>query len=140
MFINIILYIPKYLNCKWSLTSQPTKLPTLAYIIDGQAAKQKFLYIHRAGQFLIQTNSRSAGKEVSVLNGARRFINVFTRTYHWVISSIHSFYNINFNIILPLTSHIFRVCVTNVIHLILLNFMLLKCIIEFMQGMKCKKF
>jgi hypothetical protein len=109
MFINTILFTTKSLNSKWSLTSPPTKLPTLTYYIDGQAAKQKCLYLHPAGQFLIQANSRSAGKEASVLNGARSFIIVFTKTYHWVMST-HYFYNKNFNIIVPFTSQIFRVC------------------------------
>jgi hypothetical protein len=69
----------------------------------------EMFYLHRAGQFLIQDNSRSSGKEASVLNGGRSFINVFTRTYHWVMST-HYFYNINFNIILPFTSQMFREC------------------------------
>jgi hypothetical protein len=74
-----------------------------------QGAKQKYFYLHRAGLFLIQANSGSSGKEASVLNGARSFINVFTRTYHWVMSTYY-FYNINFNIILPFTSQIFGLC------------------------------
>jgi hypothetical protein len=87
------------------ITNQSTtKLPTLAYYTDGQAARQKCFYLHRAWQFLIQANSCSSGKEVSVLNGARRFIN-------WLISThTHYFYNTSFNIILPFTSQIFRVC------------------------------
>jgi hypothetical protein len=66
------------------ITNQSTIEAANTYHIDGLAAKQKCLYLHPTGQFLIQANSRSAGKEISFLNGARRFINVFTRAYHWV--------------------------------------------------------
>jgi hypothetical protein len=68
------------------VTNQATIEAANTYYIDGQAAKQKCFYLHPAEQFLIQGNSRSAGKEVSVLNEARRFINVFIRSYHWLIS------------------------------------------------------
>jgi hypothetical protein len=90
-------------------TNQSTIEAANTYYIDGQAEKQKCFHLHPAGQFLIQANSRSAGKEVSVLNGARRFINVFTRVCHWLVYK-HYFYNINLNIILPFTSQIIRVC------------------------------
>jgi hypothetical protein len=43
--------------------------------------------IEQGSSCLIQGNNLSAGKEVSVLNGARRFINVVTRSYHRVIST-----------------------------------------------------
>jgi hypothetical protein len=105
----------------------------------------EMFYPHPAGQFLIQANGRSACKEVSVLNGARRFINVFTRAYHWLISA-----HVSITSVLILFRHLrlrSYVCVTNVIHLILLffiftiltYFMLLKYIIKFTQGMKFQK-
>jgi hypothetical protein len=73
---------PKISKQQMIYIQSKTKLPTLVYYIHGQAAKQKYFYLHPAGQFLIQANSRSACKEVSVLNGGRMFINVFTRAYH----------------------------------------------------------
>jgi hypothetical protein len=109
---HIYIYYPLYhkISKQQMITNQSsTKLPTLAYYIDGQAAKQKCFCLHRAGQFLIQAIRLSAGKEFSVFNGTRRLFNVYTRDYHWLIF-IHTFYNINFNIILPFTSHILRVC------------------------------
>jgi hypothetical protein len=132
IFVNIILYTTKSLNIKWSLSSQPTKLPTLAYFIGGQTAKQKSFHLHRAGQFLIQANSRSAGKEFSVFNWARRLFNMFTRSYHWLIF-IHT---VSITSILILSCRLrlkSSVCVTNVFQIILQIFMLLKCIIEFRQ-------
>jgi hypothetical protein len=110
------------------ITNQSTTETANTYYVEGQAAKLKCLYLHPAGQFLIQANIRSAGKEVSVLNGVGSFINVFTRTYHWVISK----HTISIRSILVLSFHLrlrSSVCVTNVINLILQNFMLLKCII-----------
>jgi hypothetical protein len=68
------------------ITNQSTIEAANTYYMEGQAAKLKCLYLHPAGQFFIQANSRSVGKEVSVLNGARMFINVFARTYHWLMS------------------------------------------------------
>jgi hypothetical protein len=48
------------------ITNQSTIEAANTYI-DGEAAKQKYLYLHPAGQFLIQANSRSAGKSLSLM-------------------------------------------------------------------------
>jgi hypothetical protein len=78
---------PKISKQKMFTNQLTNQAATLAYFIDGQAVKQKCFCLHRAGRFLIQANRRSSGKEASVFNGARRFINVFTRNYHWLIST-----------------------------------------------------
>jgi hypothetical protein len=118
--MHIYKYYPLHhkISKQQMITNQSTNEAAKTYYIDGQAAKQKCFYLNPAGQFLIQGNSRSDGKEVSVLNGARRFINVFARTCHWLISK----HTISVTSILILSCHLrlrSSVCVTNVIHIIL---------------------
>jgi hypothetical protein len=84
------------------IANQSTIEAANTYYKDGQAAKLKCFYLHPTGQFFIQANSRSAGKEVSVLNGARTFINVFTRTYNWLMPK----YTISITSILILSCHL----------------------------------
>jgi hypothetical protein len=75
------------------------RTPRVRYNIDGQVA----MFLTPFTKAVLDKNhSHSAGKEVSVLNRALRFIKMFTRVYHWVIST----HTITITSILTLSYHL----------------------------------